>query len=82
MQCAKTSREAIHTIVDLLETYGYASDVGETYPIADRITSEAWLMDFTGRLDEKKSVVYVAQRIPDGMVAAHANLTGTKMGFV
>jgi hypothetical protein len=39
-------------------------------------------MDFTGRLDEKKGVVYVAQRIPDGMVAAHANLTGTKMGFV
>jgi hypothetical protein len=31
LQCAKTSREAIHTIVDLLETYVYASDVGETF---------------------------------------------------
>jgi dipeptidase len=74
LQRAKTSREAIHTIVDLLEMFGYASRAGETFSIADRITDEAWLMEFVGRKDKKKGVVYVARRIPDGMVAAHANL--------
>jgi dipeptidase len=74
LQRVKTSRKAIHTIVDLLETFGYASQAGETFSIADRITGEAWLMEFVGRGDEKKGVVYVARKIPDGMVAAHANL--------
>jgi len=74
LQRAKTSREAIHTMVDLLDTYGYASPAGESFSIADRITGEAWLMEFVGRRDEQKGVVYVARRIPDGMIAAHANL--------
>jgi dipeptidase len=74
LQRTKTSREAIHTITDLLDMFGYASPAGETFSIADRITSEAWLMELVGRRDTKKGAVYVAQRIPDGMIAAHANL--------
>jgi dipeptidase len=61
LQRAKTSREAIHTIVDLLEMFGYASRAGESFTIADRMTGEAWLMEFVGRKDKKKGVVYVAR---------------------
>ena len=46
LQRAKTAREAIRIIVDLANTYGYASS-GESFSIADR--NEAWIMELIGK---------------------------------
>lgn len=70
LQRARTAREAIGIIVDLANEYGYASD-GETFSIAD--TREAWIMDLVGKGKEGKGIVWVARRIPDGYICAHAN---------
>lgn len=70
LQRAKTAREAIQTIVDLANTYGYASS-GESFSIAD--TNEAWIMELIGKGEDDKGIVWVAHRIPDGYVCAHAN---------
>ena len=69
LQRARTAREAIQTIVDLANTYGYPSE-GETFSIAD--PQEAWVMDLVGKGSEK-GIVWVARRIPDGYICAHAN---------
>ena len=70
LQRARTAREAIEVIVDLANTYGYASS-GESFSIAD--TKEAWIMELIGKGERDKGIVWVARRIPDGMVCAHAN---------
>ncbi len=77
LQRAKTAREAIEVIVDLANTYGYASE-GETFSIADK--NEAWIMEFIGKgmriknnVNLDKGIVWVARRIPDGAICAHAN---------
>ena len=69
LQRATTAREAIQTIVDLANEYGYPSE-GETFSIAD--TKEAWIMDLVGK-GKEKGIVWVARRIPDGYICAHAN---------
>jgi dipeptidase len=70
LQRARTAREAISTIVDLANRYGYPSE-GETFSIAD--TEEAWIMDLVGKGSDSKGIVWVARRIPDGYICAHAN---------
>ena len=70
LQRARTAREAIETIVDLANTYGYPSE-GETFSIAD--PHEAWVMDLVGKGPDDKGIVWVARRIPDGYICAHAN---------
>jgi len=70
LQRARTAREAIDTIVALANRYGYPSE-GETFSIAD--TQEAWIMDFCGKGPDDKGIVWVARRIPDGYICAHAN---------
>ena len=78
LQRAKTAREAIGVIVDLANTYGYASS-GESFSIAD--PDEAWIMELIGKgfkddgkgNNARKGIVWVARRIPDGYVSAHAN---------
>jgi len=70
LQRARTAREAIATIADLASTYGYASS-GESFSIADR--EEAWIMELVGKGAKGKGIVWVARRIPDGYVSAHAN---------
>ncbi|KAL7555908.1 hypothetical protein ACA910_010856 [Epithemia clementina (nom. ined.)] len=74
LQRSKTCREAIHVMNNLLDTYGYYSE-GESFSLADYYTGEVWMMELVGRgmTYGKKGAVWVAQRIPDGMVAAHAN---------
>ena len=69
LQRARTAREAISTIVELANTYGYPSE-GETFSIAD--TEEAWIMDLVGK-GKEKGIVWVARRVPDGYICAHAN---------
>lgn len=70
LQRAHTAREAIDVIVDLANTYGYASS-GESFSIAD--TEEAWIMELIGKGPGNKGIVWVARRIPDGYICAHAN---------
>ena len=70
LQRARSAREAIRTIDDLLQTYGYASS-GESFSIADK--DECWIMEIIGKGDYEKGAVWVAIRIPDGYVCAHAN---------
>ena len=70
LQRARTAREAIQTIVDLANTYGYPSE-GETFSIAD--PQEAWVMDLVGKGPDNKGIVWVARRVPDGYICAHAN---------
>ena len=70
LQRAKTAREAIQTIINLANEYGYASS-GETFSIADK--NEAWVMDLVGKGPDEKGINYVAIRIPDGYICSHAN---------
>jgi len=70
LQRARTAREAIETIVSLANEYGYPSE-GESFSIAD--TQEAWVMDLVGKGSDNKGIVWVARRIPDGYICAHAN---------
>ena len=70
LERAKTAREAIKIIVDLANTYGYYSS-GESFSIAD--TEEVWVMDLIGKGPDNKGIVWVARRVPDGYICAHAN---------
>lgn len=78
LQRARTAREAIGVIVELANTYGYMSS-GESFSIAD--PDEAWIMELIGKGfrddgkggNARKGIVWVARRIPDGYVCAHAN---------
>lgn len=70
LQRAGTAREAIETIVALANEYGYPSE-GETFSIIDK--EEAWIMDLIGKGPDNKGIVWVARRIPDGYISAHAN---------
>ncbi len=70
LQRASTAREAIQIMNDLAYTYGY-KDTGETFSIADK--NEIWMMDFIGKGTHGRGAVWVAARVPDGYIAAHAN---------
>ncbi len=67
---ATTAREAIAVITDLVNTYGYRS-TGESISIAD--TEEAWLLEIIGPGPGEDGAVWVAMKIPDGYICAHAN---------
>ena len=70
LERCKTAREAIKCMTDLVAEYGYASS-GETFSIAD--PNEVWLMELIGKGKVEKGAVWVAARIPDDCIAAHAN---------
>ncbi|MBR1389476.1 MAG: C69 family dipeptidase [Prevotella sp.] len=74
LQRSKTAREALQVMTSLVEQYGYYSE-GETFSIADK--DEAWMVEMMGcgpdRTKSKERTVWVAVRIPDDAIAAHAN---------
>ena len=70
LQRAKTAREAISIMTSLVEKCGYCSS-GETFSICD--PNEAWIMEMMGTGPGSKGVVWVAVRIPDNAICAHAN---------
>ena len=70
LQRSKTAREAIQVMASLTEKYGYCSE-GETFTICD--PEEAWIMEMMGKGPGSKGVVWVAMRIPDEAICAHAN---------
>jgi dipeptidase len=83
LQRAKTAREAIKVMTELVAAHGYCSS-GESFSIAD--PEEVWILEMVGkgtkiRHDKRngtsnninKGAAWVAVRIPDGYVSAHAN---------
>lgn len=70
LQRAKTAREAIQVMDRLVQDHGYYSS-GESFSIAD--PNEVWIMEMIGKGPNNKGAVWVAVRIPDDCVAAHAN---------
>ena len=70
LQRSKTAREAIKVMTTLANTYGYNSG-GETFTICD--PNEAWIMEMMGKGADSKGAVWVALRIPDDAICAHAN---------
>lgn len=70
LERSKTAREAITVMTTLTEKYGYCSE-GETFTICD--PNEAWIMEMMGTGPGSHGVVWVAVRIPDNAICAHAN---------
>ena len=70
LQRAKSAREAIHIMTSLVKEHGYYSS-GESFSIADK--NEAWIMEMIGKGVGNKGAVWVAIRIPDDCISAHAN---------
>ena len=70
LERSKTAREAIEWMISLVNEYGYASE-GESFSIGD--PNEVWIMDLIGKGPGKKGANWVAVRIPDNAIAAHAN---------
>ena len=72
LQRCSTAREAIRCMAELVEEYGYNSS-GETLTVCD--PNEAWIMEIIGKGPGRKGAVWVALRIPDDCICAHANLS-------
>ncbi|MDD5183774.1 MAG: C69 family dipeptidase [Paludibacter sp.] len=70
LQRSKSAREAIKVMTDLVAEYGYNSE-GESFSIGD--PNEVWIMEMIGKGPDNKGAVWVAERIPDDCVSAHAN---------
>ena len=70
LERSRTAREAIQVMTDLVARYGYYSE-GETFTIADK--NEVWVMEMVGKGPGSKGAVWVAMRIPDDCISAHAN---------
>ena len=70
LQRAKTAREAISVMGELVDNYGYASS-GESFSISD--PNEVWIMELIGKGEGEKGAVWVAVKIPDGYISGHAN---------
>ncbi len=70
LQRAKTAREAIKVMGDLVEEYGYYSS-GESFSIAD--PREVWIMEMISKGPKTKGAVWVARRVPEGYISGHAN---------
>ncbi|MCD7933355.1 MAG: C69 family dipeptidase [Tannerellaceae bacterium] len=70
LQRSKSTREAIDIMTGLVRDYGYYSS-GEAFSIADK--NEVWIMELIGKGPGRKGAVWVAIRIPDDCISAHAN---------
>ena len=70
LERSRTAREAVAVITGLVAEHGYAS-TGESLSISD--PTEAWLLEIIGKGEGRKGAVWVARRVPDGFLTAHAN---------
>lgn len=70
LQRSRTAREAIRIMTDLVQEYGYYSE-GESFTIAD--PNEIWIMEMIGKGPGIRGAVWVAVRVPDDCISAHAN---------
>ncbi len=76
LQRSSSAREAIRCMAQLVEEYGYNSS-GESITICD--PNEAWIMEIIGKGPHRKGAVWVALRIPDDCISAHANLSRIRL---
>jgi dipeptidase len=70
LERARTAREAIEVITSLVAEYGWASS-GESLSIGD--PDEVWILEIISKGKDDLGAVWVARRVPDGYVSAHAN---------
>lgn len=70
LQRARNAEEALKCMAELVDKYGYASS-GESFTIAD--PENVWIMEMQGKGKKDKGAVWVARRVPDDCIAAHAN---------
>ena len=70
LQRSRTAREAIKIMTDLVQEYGYYSS-GESFTIAD--PNEIWIKELIGKGPGIRGAVWVAVRVPDDCISAHAN---------
>lgn len=70
LERAKTAKEAIDVMTQLVDQYGYASS-GESFSIAD--PNEVWILEMIGKGKGQKGAVWVAVKLPDGVISGHAN---------
>lgn len=70
LQRSRSAKEAIKVMTDLVKEYGYYSS-GESFSVAD--PNEAWILEMIGKGPGVRGAVWVAVRIPDDCIAAHAN---------
>lgn len=83
LQRSKNAREAIKVMVELVDEFGFNSS-GESFSIAD--PNEVWILEMIGKgsdmaydrrskthYNKNRGAVWVAKKIPDGYVSAHAN---------
>jgi dipeptidase len=70
LERARTAREAIEVMTDLVAEYGYRS-TGESISIGD--TEEAWILEMIGKGPGGDGAIWVAVRVPDGYISCHAN---------
>ena len=70
LQRSRNARQAIKVMTDLVQEYGYYSS-GESFTIAD--PNEIWIMEMIGKGPGVKGAVWVAVRVPDDCISAHAN---------
>jgi len=71
LERAKTAREAVEVMTSLVEQYGYGSE-GESFSLVD--PNEAWILEMIGTGTGGEGAIWVARKIPDGMISAHANM--------
>jgi len=71
LERAKTAREAVSVIASLADKYGYGSE-GESFSIID--PDEAWILEMIGTGTGGEGAIWVAVKIPDGYISAHANM--------
>ena len=72
LERSSSARQAIKVMADLLQEYGY-NQTGETITVCD--TEEAWIFEVIGKGPGRKGAVWVAVRIPDDCISAHANIS-------
>ncbi len=70
LERAKTAREAIRVMTDLVARYGYHSE-GESFSVSD--PNEVWILEMLGKGPGRTGAVWVARRVPDGFISGHAN---------
>ncbi|MBN2376910.1 MAG: C69 family dipeptidase [Sedimentisphaerales bacterium] len=70
LQRAKTARQAIGVMAEMVDKYGYCSS-GESFSIAD--TKEVWILEMVGPGPNAQGAIWVALKVPDGYVCVHAN---------
>jgi dipeptidase len=70
LERARTAREAVQVITSLVDQFGYGSS-GESFSICD--PNEAWILELVGKGKDDKGAVWVAVKLPDGTLSAHAN---------